>query len=93
MTKVSPRIRERAAILCSAAASYGNAIGITGITSLMLSVDHTTAVKLRIAKLAVRAWDAANRRLDDGGRRVYTDESMRADYAEAEALLRTGWSP
>lgn len=91
----NPRTRERAAILCSAAASYGKAIGVSKIAGLLLDCPFEVAEKLRFVKLAVRAWEEANHRLNaqSDERRYYTDASMRDDYTLAEALLRTGWSP
>lgn len=79
--KISKRTREQAALICAMWASSGDAVGLSDAQqSLGLS-----ALARRVADLA---WSAA--------RQVplaCPNDSWRPRCAEAEAMLRTGWSP
>lgn len=90
MSRPTKSERAMAAELCSLCASYGSPISITRMMEMLygLSVDETVTV--RFAKLAVRAWDAANRKAT---RPHHDADSLRDDYAEAESMLREGWQP
>lgn len=89
MTLISNSVREEAAQLCSMMACFGEPISVTRATSLLHGIPDTEAVRTLVARVAVRAWDAAHRTSN----RPTDAESIRDDYAEAEALLRCGWTP
>ena len=86
--RISKRVREEAAMLCAIAASWPMAISIRDVTEHLHGVASN-----RAAWLAVRAWSEANRSFVRAGRNACDSASMRDDYAEAESLLRCGWSP
>lgn len=75
--KISPRVREQAAIYCSAIASWLNSTGSSDDPGL----DAQWPVDI------VALDDSARLGLDE--RHGYGAEA----WAEAEALLRTGWEP
>jgi O-acetyl-ADP-ribose deacetylase (regulator of RNase III) len=85
---ISKRLREEAAVLCSMSACSAECVSIRTMCERVYGVDINA-----VARLAVRAWDAANRSFTLNGRGVLDAATMRDDYAEAEALLRTGWTP
>ena len=91
--KVSAKIREEAARLCSIAACYGEPITVTYAVASLYGITHDAARRKLVARVAVRAWDAAHRAFIRGGRDATDAAAIRDDYAEAEALLRTGWKP
>ncbi len=90
MKRISKRVREEAALICAIAASRGEPISITSVASLIHGIDVVAAVRKKTAKLAVKAWAVAHEGFDAGS---YGFEAIRDEYAEAEALLRTGWTP
>lgn len=87
--KISKRIREEAAMLCAIAASWPtSSVSVSHVSNLLYGDPRGG-----IAWLAVRAWDAAHTAYVRAGRNETDSNAMRDDYAEAECLLRTGWSP
>ena len=78
--KITKRVRDEAALICAVAASNGKPISISHVVEqLDRSIDDA-------AHLAVKAWDEAHV--------VYRCEGgVALEYAEAEAMLRTGWEP
>ncbi len=90
---VSKRVREEAAQLCSACACHGVAISIAEAAAALFGIHETSVAHWLPARVAVRAWSAANRSLALAADRPYDALTLRDEYAEAEALLRTGWSP
>ncbi len=89
--RISEKVREEAARLCSACACHSNPISVTDMTSALYGVPRTVAVRKLVARVAVRAWSAAHIKLRNDPSEI-DDETTREDYAEAEALLRTGWT-
>lgn len=77
--RITPRVREEAALLCAVAAS-------TDVYT-MAAADHldtsTDALQLAYAAWSLSFWNTDHRR----------GEAWCEDWAEAEALLRTGWTP
>ncbi len=91
--KISKKTREQAAIICAACACSSEPISVTSAVAARYGVDVPDAVRMPVALVAVRAWAHAN---DNHGHRLseaFGRSELRDDYAEAEALLRTGWSP
>lgn len=86
--RISKRVREEAALICAIAANRGEPISVSSTASMLYGVDSVQAARRSSAKLAVEAWAFAAQM---GGR--YDADQLRDDYAEAEALLRTGWEP
>ena len=81
--KISKRTREQAALVCAIAASTPSFT--ESYTMVLLCADITREAY----DLAFEAWDAAScgiPYLPDGDANPIVD-------AEAEAMLRTGWSP
>ena len=80
--KISKRVREEAAMICAIAASNaGLGIGINPIPGSMSAAKWIGRNKDSAAtRLAWEAFMATRRIFSEG-------------YAEAESLLRTGWSP
>ncbi len=93
MTTPSKRTREQAADVCAMCASYGEAISVARLVGLLWDIDESDARTTIAARLAVLAWDAAARKRIRTTNSGTNAETLRDDYAEAEALLRTGWSP
>ena len=91
--RISKKVREEAARLCSMCACRGQSISVTTAASYLLGVSYEEAVRTPVARVAVRAWDAAHRSLNQGVDRPTDESALCEDYAEAEALLRCGWSP
>lgn len=77
--RISKKVREEAALICAIAASNGQ--GFTSYIEIENDLGEVSQVALG---LAASAWLA----LGD----VYGDGDATRD-AEAEALIRTGWSP
>ncbi len=92
MKRISKRVREEAARVCAACANRGEPISVTDAVAAIYGITRTEAVRTRVAKAAVEAWAWAHH---NGERRPFPFDvdSLRDDYAEAEALIRTGWSP
>ena len=76
--KISKKMRADAAMLCSGAASNPYALFV--FESFDVSQDAV-----------VLACDAFRSALDYGG--DYDNDDLSLEWAEAEALLRCGWSP
>lgn len=77
--KIPPRVREEAALICAIAASTPDLHDAYRAVCDALGIDRDGGSM----SLALDAWDAARPYSWSGGERD----------AEAEALLRTGWSP
>jgi len=94
MTKRIPkRIREEAAMLCAIAASSTRGHGITSAFNAIRGTDHgvMTIIDDPAYRLASKAFVASFDRPQ-----CLTSNGMQdwpAQMAEAEALLRCGWSP
>lgn len=85
------RAREQAALLLSACASYGEAISVARMAEALFGLEPNDGYMHPVARLAVKCWGGARVKLDAvNGPRMFTDDSIRDDYAEAECLLRTG---
>jgi hypothetical protein len=82
--KISKRTREQAAMLCAIAASAPP----VSMTDVCYSLDPAKEA----AELAYAAWQHAYRHMSIVDPRWYIDGGWYL-YAEAESLLRTGWSP
>lgn len=76
--KISKKVREEAALICAIAASSPG-------HPLYCMIERELGLSAKAGDLALRAWSRA-------GRGVKHFEWHHVD-AEAEALLRTGWSP
>jgi hypothetical protein len=87
--RISKRVREEAALIlacCASADRFDNEFGSTYQSMLGLDVGREPQ------SLAYKAWDYVTDHV--GMRPIPTWETgKRYRYAEAEALLRTGWSP
>jgi len=80
--KIDKKTREQAALICAIAAS-------TPAFNESYTMVLAAAITREAYDLAYAAWDAASSRIPyahDGSANPIVD-------AEAEALLRTGWSP
>jgi hypothetical protein len=79
-------VREEAAVLCSIAACWPTSVSVSRVSDRLYGEPYCD-----VAWLAVRAWDAAHTAFVRAGREATDSNAIRDDYAEAEALLRTGW--
>ena len=77
--RITNRLRNHAAMLCSIAACSEGPYDASAIPRLDGPASHD---------LAWDAWDEAAKRTRDDNRRTHFTV-----WAEAEALLRTGWTP
>lgn len=87
--RISKKVREEAARICSVCANNGEPVSVTRAVATVYGVDERLAVNSPVARVAVRAWAEAA----GGFRRGYDCDALRDQYAEAEAMLRTGWTP
>lgn len=86
MRRYRKRVREQAALICAIAASSGAIGWFTRNTAEQIGAD------LDASELAFEAWNFV--RLKDGDQyHSMLTEGARIRDAEAEALIRTGWSP
>lgn len=84
--KISKRVREQAALICAIAACElpeEPQWQIRGDKALYTNIERWLDADVDATRLALAAWREV------GPRRVWTQ----AVDAEAESLLRTGWSP
>lgn len=85
MKRISKKVREEAALICSAAASCREPISI-----LSTIPSFGASARGHAARLALSAWQQGwDSSVDNHDNRA----RLCAAYAEAECLLRTGWSP
>ena len=91
--KISKKLREQAADLCAVAASYGRPQSVAAVASEMFGITHTEAQRGIVARVAIHAWNAASNEAARHGREIVDANAIRDDYAEAEAMLRTGEFP
>jgi len=83
MAKISAEDRETAALICAIAASTPDLNDYYSAVVRELEIPHDDGAAVNLAlNLALNAWGKAHR-FDYGGPRD----------AEAEALIRSGWSP
>lgn len=80
--KISKRVREEAALICAIAASSGEGRYAIGSSTWDAEYERHTTLDTDAGLLARKALS-----------RVPPRFQGRAAYAEAEALLRTGWMP
>ena len=85
--RISKRVREEAAVLCSVIACT-EFDPIHAMCSCAICVRSELHPDDEAWCLALRARDAVPREIYPG-----TNEDYGLRFAEAEALLRTGWSP
>jgi len=78
MSKISPRLREEAAVYCSAMACWYMDPVICEDPEPSAEVDAIVSQLMAIVESHPSDW---------------TDETCATMYAEAEAMLRTGWEP
>ena len=86
--KISRKVREEAALICAIAASSPQAISVRDVSAQLCGDEVTDA-----SWTAVRAWGKANAGHIIAGLDTTTLDGLHDVYAEAEALLRCGWSP
>lgn len=84
MKKITKRLREEAAVLCAIAASNG--IGISTAVDYYGSLENSRQLALDAQSAVFAPWIFSQWKLKPGF--SYGDT-----YAEAEALLRTGFVP
>ena len=89
---IAEKVREEAAVICAIAASNPGLNQAYGSIVLALRGATRDSPSLR---LAIRAWDAVTDRLMTEAWDATVGRPGRCDHpdAEAEALLRSGWSP
>ena len=99
--RISKRTRERAALICAIAAcdendgigSVANTLGVPdGDSVRRLALEAQAHAFRSMRRTAGRMW-MGERLPPDSRRRRMAKVNYGQTYAEAEALLRTGWEP
>lgn len=95
MRRITKKVRDEAALICSICASAEESAAECGSTDI--AREHLGYEDYHSAHLAYDAWDYVYACLRDQRPWLMAltrgSDNLRELYAEAEALLRTGWLP